>query len=215
MFDISQGTANTIYGISNAALGVGALCVLLGTLGAIWSGGIRERYSDERIARNEARTAAANARAAEAELKVAEATLELTKFRAPRTLTVEQQAAITEKIRAFAGLRFDATVVRSDPETYQLLDMIEPALAAARWTQINWDNSDAVLQRRGKPNVGEWAATNVIIAVPHDLMPRLWSAAEMLASVLAAEGIPAQAQDAKGMTVKNNDVMHLLIGRKM
>jgi hypothetical protein len=55
---------------------------------------------------------------------------------------------------------------------------------------------------------------NVIIAVPHDLIPQLWSAADALASALSASGIPAQAQDAAGMTVKNNDVLHLLIGRK-
>lgn len=128
MLDISLHSANVIYGISNLALGFGALCVLLGTLGAIWSGGIRERFSDERIARNEAQTATANARAAEAEQRSAEATRELAKFRAPRTLTIEQQAAISEKLREFAGTRFDAAVIRSDPETYRILDMIEAPL---------------------------------------------------------------------------------------
>lgn len=214
VFDISLHSANVVYGISNLALGFGALCVLLGTLGAIWSSGIRERFSDERIARNEAQTATANARAAEAEQRAAEATLELAKFRAPRTLTIEQQAAISEKLRAFAGTRFDAAVIRGDPETHQLLGMIEAALATAGWTQVNWVGFE-VLKRPGKPDVGEWAATNVIIAVPHDLIPRLWVAATSLAAVLTAADIPAQAQDAQGMDVKNNDVVHLLIGRKM
>jgi hypothetical protein len=63
--------------------------------------------------------------------------------------------------------------------------------------------------------VGEWAATNVIIAVPHELISRLGAAANQLAAVLTEEGIPAQAQDAQGMVVKNHDMLHLLIGRKM
>jgi hypothetical protein len=63
--------------------------------------------------------------------------------------------------------------------------------------------------------VGEWAATNVIVAIPHDLRPRLEPVAVLLAAALTEEGIPAQAQDAQGMAVKNNDVLHLLVGRKM
>jgi hypothetical protein len=43
----------------------------------IYSGGIRERFSNERIAKNEAQTATANARAAEAEQRAVEARLEL------------------------------------------------------------------------------------------------------------------------------------------
>ena len=158
--------------------------------------------------------ASANERASLAEQRAAEANLELAKFRAPRTLTIEQQTTISEKLRAFAGIRFDATVIRDDPETMHLLDIITPVLEAAGWKQVGWDNNYLVLKRPGKPDVGEWAAQNVIIAVPHDLIPQLWPAAESLASALAAHGIPAQAQDAAGMTVKNNEVLHLLIGRK-
>jgi hypothetical protein len=93
--------------------------------------------------------------------------------------------------------------------------MIAPALAAAGWTQVDWNNNDSALKRPGKRDVGEWAATNVIVAVPHDLLPRLEAAAILLAAALTEEGVPAQAQDAQGMVVKNNDVLHLLIGRKM
>jgi hypothetical protein len=52
--------------IGNAALFSGAFLVLLGTWLAIWSGGQKERYADERISTNEAQTAAANAEAAKA-----------------------------------------------------------------------------------------------------------------------------------------------------
>ena len=196
--------------------------VLVGTIGAIVLSGVREQFSNARISENETKTALAIAEldiakkgAAEANARALEAQLALQRFKAPRTLTIEQQAAISNKLCEFTGTRFDAAVIRSDPETYRLLDMIEAPLTAAGWTQVNWGNNDAVLKRSGKPDVGEWAATNVIIAVPHDLIPQLWMAAASLAAALTEANIPAQAQDAKGMTVKNNDVLHLLIGRKM
>src|ERR1700752_3885305 len=71
IFDISLPTANIIYTLSNVVLVLGALFVLLGTVGAFYSGGIRERFSDERISKNEADTATANARAAEADQRAA------------------------------------------------------------------------------------------------------------------------------------------------
>ena len=212
--NISLHAANVIYGLSNGALVAGAVFVLLGTIGAIYSSGIRERFSDERTASNEAQTASANARAAEAEQRALEAAVTLAQFRQPRTLNFTQQNAVTEKLGAFPNLQFDAAVIRDDPETYQLLDMIVPALTAAGWQQVNWNDGQSVLRRPGKPDVGEWAATNVIIAVPHNLISRFWPAASSFALALTAQGIPAQAQDAQGMTVKNNDVLHVLVGRK-
>jgi hypothetical protein len=92
--------------------------------------------------------------------------------------------------------------------------MIVPALTAAGWQQLNWDSGQLVLRRPGKPDVGEWAASNVIIAVPRNLISQFWPAATSLALALTTQGVPAQAQDAEGMTVKNNGVLHLLIGRK-
>ena len=47
--------------------------------------------------------ASANERASLAEQRAAEATLELAKFRAPRTLTIEQQTAISERTPRFRG----------------------------------------------------------------------------------------------------------------
>lgn len=89
MFNISQSTANGIFGLSNVILSIGALLVLLGTIGAIWSGGIRERFADDRISSNEAKTlqatldaAKADAKAAKANERTALAELELNKRRA-------------------------------------------------------------------------------------------------------------------------------------
>lgn len=60
---ISSPLASFLYDLANVVLSVGALAVLVGTIGAIWMGSVKERYSDERIAANEAQTATANAAA--------------------------------------------------------------------------------------------------------------------------------------------------------
>ncbi len=72
MFDITLSLADRIYAISHVLLVVGAVLALLGSIGVFWSGGIRERFSDQRIAFNEAETAKAQAEAAKANEKVAE-----------------------------------------------------------------------------------------------------------------------------------------------
>jgi hypothetical protein len=90
VFDISLPTANIIYTLSNLALILGAGFVLLGTVGAIFSDGIRERFADGRISKNEADTATANARAAEAEQRAAEARLRLAQITTQRHLTPDQ-----------------------------------------------------------------------------------------------------------------------------
>ncbi len=70
-FMISSNSANLIYSISGVILAIGAVMTLLGTIGAIWSGGVRDQYSNERTAANEALTAQANADAAKASEKAA------------------------------------------------------------------------------------------------------------------------------------------------
>jgi hypothetical protein len=66
VFDLSQPVADTLFKWSNAFIIIGAVFALVGAFGAIWTGGIRERYGDERISRNEADTALARKTAATA-----------------------------------------------------------------------------------------------------------------------------------------------------
>jgi hypothetical protein len=73
IFSLSQTSADSVFGYSNVALIVGAALVFLGTIGVIWSSGIRERYANERISKNEAETAIAKANAAKAEENAAAA----------------------------------------------------------------------------------------------------------------------------------------------
>jgi len=73
MFDVSQSLADTLFKWSNACAIVGAILAAIGAYGSFWSGGIRDRYSDERIARNEAETASARKIAATANEDAAKA----------------------------------------------------------------------------------------------------------------------------------------------
>lgn len=66
MFDITLPIANLIFNLANMALIVGAILVAIGTIAAIWTSGIRDRFADERIQVNEAQTATAREEAARA-----------------------------------------------------------------------------------------------------------------------------------------------------
>jgi hypothetical protein len=68
MFSITSQFADFIYTWSNALLVLGATLALVGTAGVFWSGGVREKFADERIAANEAETAKAKAETAQAKL---------------------------------------------------------------------------------------------------------------------------------------------------
>lgn len=65
-FAISSETADSIFGWSNFILILGAAIILVGTIGAIWSAGVRERYADLRLSKNEKETATAKENAEKA-----------------------------------------------------------------------------------------------------------------------------------------------------
>ena len=65
MFNITSQAADTFYTWSNVLLVFGATLALIGTAGVFWSGGVREKFADERISANEAETAKAKAETAQ------------------------------------------------------------------------------------------------------------------------------------------------------
>ena len=148
---------------------------------------------DEEMARLHLDTAQSNARAAEATQKAAEAQLELAKFKAPRTLSVEQQAKIAEKLRPFAGTLYDAGIgPAGDPEPLYLLRSIHAALSQAGWVQIAWTEQGAqTYTEPPMPAVGLTMVTNVIVDVNPNWWVKYGPAARALAAALAAEGVAA------------------------
>ncbi|NTV67076.1 MAG: hypothetical protein HGB06_05225 [Chlorobaculum sp.] len=116
MFDISLPAANAIYTWANVLLVVGAVSALVGTLGVFWIGGIRERYSDERIASNEAETARAKAEAAKAQLETERLKVQL----AWRRLSPNQYAVLVTSLKGKIPEGIWIETVGSDPEASEL-----------------------------------------------------------------------------------------------
>jgi hypothetical protein len=137
---ISNSSANSIYSLSGIVLVVGAVLTLLGTIGAIWSSGIRERFADERIATNEAQTAKANADAAHAnehaaqlEKEAAEAQLKLEDLRrqvAPRQVNREVFLSL---IKGQPKAPVELVYLRDDPECFDVAQQIWRLLQDAGW----------------------------------------------------------------------------------
>jgi hypothetical protein len=151
--------------------------------------------------------ASANARALEAQTALAE-------FKAPRKLTLDQQAIISEKLKRFADTKFDAGMgPKGDPEPLYILRNIIASLTSARWVQVAWTGGGETYTEAPMLPVGLTTVTNVIVDVHPDHWAKYGTAAQALADALNAEGIDASA-DSKPTTV-NSDAIHLRIGRKL
>jgi Tfp pilus assembly protein PilX len=124
---------------------VGAVLVAVGTIMAIWTGGLRERFADERISNNETETARARATAAEANARADEAALELAKFKAPRELSDKQQARIADRMSRFSGQHVSIGAVPATSETVALAYQILRALQLAN-VNIDFNEGAAEVQ---------------------------------------------------------------------
>jgi len=208
MFDVSPEGANFWFDISNAILLLGAVLVAVGTFGAIKLSGVKEKFSDERIAANEAETkravaesdaakegtARANERiaelstqaellrkdTAEANKVAAEAQLALEKFKAPRTLSDEQISRIKEKVKFFEGQHFSIITYWNIEEPVNFAKRIgDDALIASGWVY------DKPLN--GETFVGVFTGVKLAIS---DQSPEIAiEAAKALSSALEDEGI--------------------------
>jgi hypothetical protein len=217
-FAVTEALAERLLWWSNFALVVGAVGVLIGTIGAIAMTSAKEQFVNERISANELATQRAREGAAQANARAVEAQLALEKFKAPRLLTLERQARISSRLKPFAGTPFDVAVgPMGDPEPVVLATAILSTLTNAGWHQIEWKTRDAqlLLTEPGKPNFGAAAVTNVIVDIHPAQAERLWSIAKALEAVLVAEGIDAQAQQGSGGRNTNENAIHIMIGRKM
>lgn len=149
VFDISQPLANALYGLSNVVLIVGALAALMGTIGTIWTAGVLDRYSDQRISANETETAKANAQAATANAEAqksaadaAQARLETEKLRAHfawRRMTQAQFDRLTASLRRLRPQLEGklSTWVYNEGEAASLADQINAAIEKAGYRTMS------------------------------------------------------------------------------
>lgn len=91
----------------------------------------------------------ARAEIAEANARALEAKVALEKFKAPRLLTIEQGTRIADKLKAFAGTRYDAGLgPKGDPEPLYLLRGIANGLSHAGWLQVPWSGEGGETHHR-------------------------------------------------------------------
>ena len=123
---LSQSLADLIYSISGVLIVVGAITGLLGTVGNFWSGGIREIYSNERIAANEAETARAKEETQKAILEQQRLKSEMSW----RRVSADQAAVLSLAMRD-APKEVWLSWVGEDPEATVYRNDLEAALKAA------------------------------------------------------------------------------------
>ena len=117
----------------------GAVAVALGTFGSIKMGALRDQFSNERIAANEAETAKAQATAASAQL-------ELAKLKAPRALDSDQIRRMIAKLLPFAGQQFAMITYWNTQEPTDFTKKIgENVLIPAGWKFVKAERFEALI----------------------------------------------------------------------
>jgi hypothetical protein len=206
MIDLSLPQANALYNTANVVLILGAFLVLLGTIVAIWTGGIRERFGNERLSNNETETARAKADAAKADAHAAEVNLELAKLKAPRTLGGEQQQRLVSQLRPFSGQTFSFTVV-PDTEPLALMSMIRTVLVSSGWVRVPSQLGDIEVD-----GAGVAYGPAVEIQMPPIGNANAWERAKFLSAALTAEGVIATAK--LNPALKDDQAINVMVGRK-
>jgi hypothetical protein len=166
---------------------------------------LAEQHASEANAKSESfrlDIAKANESAKQAEARAAEATLALERLKAPRTLSIEQQTRIREKLRKFAGQKFDFNVY-PESEPMALATMFDAILKSAGWERID-SQSGAIVVTVAGSTAGTAYLNGVEVFVGPDNEDAIPVLAE-LASAISENGIPCiphKLDELKGKTPK-------------
>jgi len=154
-----ESSASSWDGISFWFVAIGATLAFVGALAGIQARRLNRRLTTEKAetARREKDAsdkaiADAGARASEANARAAEANLALARFKAPRSLTDEQQANMIEKLKPFVGVPFDFVV---QPEPLALMTQLAKILESAGWKWTAFPSTTGLaVKTAGKPDSG-------------------------------------------------------------
>lgn len=138
IFNMSESTANLINNVANVVTIIGAALVLIGTIAVVWSAGVKEQFSNEKIMDNKARVEVAQAEVEKAKEHAARLALETEKAKieqqrlkaqlAWRRLNHQQFDVIKSDL---VGVQFPdvwVTFVGDDPESNLFREDINSAL---------------------------------------------------------------------------------------
>jgi hypothetical protein len=178
----------------------------------------------------EAGKAAGNAlvRAAELEKEAAALKLELERLSTPRVrlMTPEASAVLLEKLKPFAGTKFDIGHAQSGREQWDFLWVLEPIFQQAGWEFIDWNPGPLPLPGQARAGVfvklnwtmrthvyGIANVSNVSVELSPELREQLLPAAEALVSALNEVGIAAVVEHQPISAVSaTKDAIHFLVG---
>lgn len=169
-------------------------------------------------------------RAAELEKEAANLRLELARLSTPRVrlITPEAAATLVERLKPFAGTKFDIGHAQIGREQWDFLWVLEPIFPQAGWEFVNWNPGPLPLPGQSRPGVfgklnwtmqqhiyGVANVSNVSIELSPEFRDKLLPAANALASALEEIGVAAvvEAQPISGLSV-TKDAIHLLVGER-
>jgi hypothetical protein len=234
MWDISSSLADFLFDLSNVVLVLGAAAVLIGTIGSIKMAGIKERFSNERIAANEAETAKAVAESDSAKAEVAKAQLALEKYKGPRNITAEDLRKMEGGLSRYRATPYDLSIpLRLEPGSF-LINQLIATLRKSGWEIRSFKGS--VTKAALSPTTALFAieapTSNGPVVVPHievatnigvlrgvlitfDLKSAALSdAVYALNRSLNAADILSEAYVAPTENGQADDVIHITIGTK-
>jgi hypothetical protein len=165
--------------------------------------------ANERAASLEKDAAVARQKIAEANARALEAQAELARFKAPRSLTAEQQSLIVAHIRSFEGQQYSA-LVAPGPDTWAFWDLLDKVLATAGWKRIPPPGLVLGDPPAGVPVAPEPGVT--IISAPTRAAD-VGVAARALAEAIASQGIKTGIGTDAAMEQRQT-VISIVIGPK-
>lgn len=194
--------------------------------------GVDEKVADAKKEGIEAGKVAGDAlvRAAALEKEAANAKLELARLSTPRfkLITPEAAATLIEKIKPFAGTKFDIGHAASGREQWDFLWVLEPLFSQAGWIFVDWNPGPLPLPGQSRPGVfgklnwtmqqhvyGVANVSNVSIELSPEFRDKLLPAANALASALKEIGIATTVEDhpISGVSA-TKDAIHFLVGER-
>lgn len=148
----------------------------------------------------------------EADARAAEAKLALEKFKAPRSLSAEQQARITAEVKAFGAIPFDFAI-QTEPEAIDLMEQISTTLESAGWIRKPAHTGGVAFTNPGKPQAGIVSFSGFAIHIDDSRTAEWGDAVATLWKAIEAEGIAASAMRLTDKS-ESADAVHIKIGKK-
>ena len=158
--------------------------------------------------------AKANESSAKAEARAAEATLELARFKAPRTLSAEQQARVRAAISPFAGTPYELGVTPI-PEAINFVIAIDAVLRSAGWANKESAKKDFrfTFTLSSGSKVEQTYLSNVVLAWTRANLGKHEAAINALGEALKAQGI-AVSGELLADDEPSPETIHVLVGVK-